>query len=150
MWLRSARLYGQFVCGRRVSDIVVKPSDSLERGIYSNVLGFPGGVAWALLTARICQLYPNAAPSTVVSKFFPIYYQWGWPQPVLLKRIDAGPPNMTHSVWNPKVGRHDTSSNSHSDRPPRHGTPDAGHHACLPLYVLHSQHHGFHDDNHKE
>lgn len=27
----------------------------------------------------------------------------GWPQPVLLKRIDAGPPNMTHSVWNPRV-----------------------------------------------
>lgn len=67
------------------------------------MLGFPGGVAWALLTARICQLYPNAAPSTIVSKFFPIYYQWGWPQPVLLKRIDAGPPNMTHTVWNPKV-----------------------------------------------
>lgn len=51
-------------------------ADNLGRGIYSNVLGFPGGVAWALLTARICQLYPNAAPSTIVSKFFPIYYQW--------------------------------------------------------------------------
>jgi hypothetical protein len=25
----------------------------------------------ALLTARICQLYPNAAPSTIVAKFFP-------------------------------------------------------------------------------
>jgi poly(A) polymerase len=47
-----------------------------RRGIYSNVLGFPGGVAWALLTARICQLYPRAAPSTIVAKFFPIYYQW--------------------------------------------------------------------------
>lgn len=52
------------------------PADILGRGIYANVLGFPGGVAWALLTARICQLYPNAAPSTIVSKFFPIYYQW--------------------------------------------------------------------------
>lgn len=51
-------------------------ADKTERGIYANVLGFPGGVAWALLTARICQLYPNAAPSTIVSKFFPIYYQW--------------------------------------------------------------------------
>ncbi|TXT12394.1 uncharacterized protein COLE_02804 [Cutaneotrichosporon oleaginosum] len=78
-----------------------------RRGIYSNVLGFPGGVAWALLTARICQLYPNAAPSTIVSKFFPIYYLWDWPQPVLLKRMDPGPPNMTHTVWNPRTDRRD-------------------------------------------
>ncbi|KIS00523.1 poly(A) polymerase, partial [Cryptococcus deuterogattii 2001/935-1] len=78
-----------------------------RRGIYSNVLGFPGGVAWALLTARICQLYPAAAPATIVGKFFPIYYQWNWPQPVLLKKIDNGPPNMQHSVWNPKLDRRD-------------------------------------------
>ncbi|KAL1407225.1 polynucleotide adenylyltransferase [Vanrija albida] len=78
-----------------------------RRGIYANVLGYPGGVAWALLTARICQLYPNAAPSTIVAKFFPIYYQWGWPQPVLLKRIDPGPSNMTHAVWNPRTDRRD-------------------------------------------
>jgi poly(A) polymerase len=34
-----------------------------RRGINQAVLGFPGGVAWALLTARVCQLHPNAAPS---------------------------------------------------------------------------------------
>ncbi|KAK6904611.1 poly(A) polymerase [Kwoniella mangroviensis CBS 10435] len=78
-----------------------------RRGIYSNVLGFPGGVAWALLTARICQLYPTAAPATIVGKFFPIYYQWSWPQPVILKKIETGPSNMQHSVWNPKLDRRD-------------------------------------------
>ncbi|WVN87609.1 uncharacterized protein L203_102792 [Cryptococcus depauperatus CBS 7841] len=78
-----------------------------RRGIYSNVLGFPGGVAWALLTARICQLYPNATPSIIVGKFFPIYYQWNWPQPVILKKIENGPPNMQHAVWNPKLDRRD-------------------------------------------
>lgn len=78
-----------------------------KRGIYSNVLGFPGGVAWALLTARICQLYPTAAPATIVAKFFPIFYQWGWPNPVLLKKIETGPANMHHPVWNPKLDRRD-------------------------------------------
>lgn len=78
-----------------------------RRGIYSNLLGFPGGVAWALMTARICQLYPTASASTVVAKFFPIYYQWRWPDPVILKKIEQGPPNMQHSVWNPRVDRRD-------------------------------------------
>ena len=48
----------------------------VERGIYSNALGFLGGVSWAMLVARTCQLYPNAAPSTIVHKFFLVFTQW--------------------------------------------------------------------------
>ncbi|TFK55404.1 polymerase [Heliocybe sulcata] len=72
-----------------------------RRAIYSNVNGFLGGVAWAMLVARICQLYPNAIAGAIVSRFFIIMYQWSWPQPVLLKQIEDGPLNVR--VWNPKL-----------------------------------------------
>ncbi|KAF2078416.1 hypothetical protein CYY_000283 [Polysphondylium violaceum] len=72
-----------------------------RRGIYSNVLGFLGGVSWALLTARICQLYPNAAPSTLINRFFKVYEHWKWPAPVLLTHIQEGGSHST-KVWNQK------------------------------------------------
>lgn len=102
--------------GSRVTDSVLRlvPNvhvfrDSLRciklwaqrRAIYSNINGFLGGVAWAMLVARICQLYPNATAGAIVSRFFIIMYQWSWPQPVLLKQIEDGP--LQVRVWNPKL-----------------------------------------------
>ena len=72
-----------------------------RRAIYANVIGFPGGVAWAMLVARVCQLYPQATGAVVIGKFFRIIGQWAWPQPVLLKPIEDGP--LRVRVWNPKV-----------------------------------------------
>lgn len=72
-----------------------------RRAVYANIMGFPGGVAWAMLVARVCQLYPKAATSVIVNKFFLVMSQWRWPQPVLLKPIESGP--LPVRVWNPKV-----------------------------------------------
>ncbi|OCL02803.1 poly(A) polymerase Pap [Glonium stellatum] len=72
-----------------------------RRGIYGNVFGFPGGIAWAMLVARICQLYPMASGATVVSKFFPLMASWPWPRPVMLKNIEEGPFGL--KVWNPQL-----------------------------------------------
>ncbi|KAE8353352.1 Poly(A) polymerase central domain-containing protein [Aspergillus coremiiformis] len=72
-----------------------------RRAIYSNIVGFPGGVAWAMLVARVCQLYPQATGSVIVGKFFRIMNQWTWPHPVLLKPIEDGPLQM--KAWNPKI-----------------------------------------------
>ncbi|KAI9802134.1 MAG: polynucleotide adenylyltransferase [Piccolia ochrophora] len=72
-----------------------------RRAIYANVLGFPGGVAWAMLVARVCQLYPQATSSVILGKFFVIMSRWPWPQPVLLKPIEDGP--LSVRVWNPKI-----------------------------------------------
>lgn len=71
------------------------------RAVYSNIMGFPGGVAWSMLVARVCQLYPNAVPGTIVAKFFDFLTEWKWPQPILLKPIDDGP--LQVRVWNPSV-----------------------------------------------
>jgi poly(A) polymerase len=61
---------------KRNSPLRADPSPASERAIYSNVNGFLGGVAWALLVARICQLYPNATSGAIVSRFYIIMYQW--------------------------------------------------------------------------
>ncbi|MCJ1309324.1 polynucleotide adenylyltransferase [Agyrium rufum] len=77
-----------------------------RRAIYANVMGFPGGVAWAMLVARVCQLYPQASGSVIVGKFFSIIGRWNWPQPILLKQIESGP-GLEARVWNPKLYRGD-------------------------------------------
>ncbi|KAL6144618.1 hypothetical protein ACLB2K_055309 [Fragaria x ananassa] len=69
-------------------------------GVYSSAIGFLSGVNCALLVARICQLYPNAVPSLLVSRFFRIYTQWQWPNPVLLCSI--GEDEHGFNVWDPR------------------------------------------------
>ncbi|GAB5592281.1 polynucleotide adenylyltransferase [Umbelopsis nana] len=72
-----------------------------RRGIYSNAMGYLGGVAWAILVARVCQLYPNGCATTVISRFFRIFATWSWPSPVVLKHIDK-----LSNAWDPKKNKH--------------------------------------------
>ncbi|XP_023680895.2 poly(A) polymerase gamma-like isoform X1 [Paramormyrops kingsleyae] len=76
-----------------------------RRGIYSNMLGFLGGVSWAMLVARTCQLYPNAVAATLVHKFFLVFSKWEWPNAVLLKQPEES--NLNLPVWDPRVNPSD-------------------------------------------
>ncbi|UJR23709.1 hypothetical protein I4U23_026690 [Adineta vaga] len=76
-----------------------------KNGLYSNALGFFGGVTWAMLVARICQLYPNAVAATLVHKFFLVYSHWEWPTPVLLKPVNDC--QYGFPVWDPMTNASD-------------------------------------------
>ncbi|KAK5210311.1 polynucleotide adenylyltransferase [Exophiala xenobiotica] len=80
-----------------------------RRAVYANIVGYPGGVAWAMLVARVCQLYPHAVGATVVNKFFFVIKGWPWPTPVMLKHIEhpKGSQANEFKVWNPSIYKGD-------------------------------------------
>ena len=56
------------------------------RCIYSNSVGYFGGVSWSMAVARVCQLYPNFSAKQIVERFFYTYSSWPWDEhkPIVL------------------------------------------------------------------
>jgi len=121
--------------GARVSQILLESLPDLDlfrtvlravkhwarvKGIYSNVLGFLGGVNWAIMVAYVCIQYPETTNASVMLKrFFYTFSRWNWPNQVALGPIEQQPPvvNATREqcetsipilpVWNPEVNPRD-------------------------------------------
>jgi poly(A) polymerase len=80
-----------------------------RRGVYGNAMGYLGGVAYAILVAKICQFYPNALPNVLLSRFFKVYSTWKWGSraPIMLKPIGDSTLGLSFKIWNPKLHSRD-------------------------------------------
>jgi len=79
-------------------------------GLYSNVMGFLGGINYALLVACVCRRHhQNATPATLLKAFFQTYAQWNWPTPVALTQVAYQPPAgvMPLPVWDARMNPRD-------------------------------------------
>jgi poly(A) polymerase Pap1 len=85
-------------------------------GIYSNVLGFLGGVNWAIMVACVCERYPYYCPSSLLRTFFQTYATWRWPNPVQLVAPSSAETTMTNAPamigggmkpWDPQTNPRD-------------------------------------------
>jgi poly(A) polymerase len=78
-----------------------------RRGLYGAMYGWPGGVAWAIMVARICIYYPKANSAMIVKRLFMVMLKWAWPDPIRLvdKIQDAG---LGLNSWNPQVSQVET------------------------------------------
>lgn len=80
-------------------------------GLYSNVLGFLGGINFAIMVAYVCRASPEAStPEQLLKDFFETFANWSWPTPIQLGPIIPSAPlpgvEQFH-VW---------STNSNRDR----------------------------------
>jgi poly(A) polymerase Pap1 len=52
------------------------------RGLYNNKFGFLGGINFAIIATFACQLYPDMAPSRMITKAMTLVAEWAWPNPM--------------------------------------------------------------------
>nr|XP_027202886.1 poly(A) polymerase-like [Dermatophagoides pteronyssinus] len=82
------------------------------RGIYSNVMGYFGGVAWMILITKICQLNPDLLPNRLLEKFYEVYSDWKWPKAVKIFAVEDSIEEYgfrNYQSWNPRINTNDCS-----------------------------------------
>eukprot|EP00522_Entomoneis_paludosa_P007826 CAMPEP_0172444122 /NCGR_PEP_ID=MMETSP1065-20121228/4222_1 /TAXON_ID=265537 /ORGANISM="Amphiprora paludosa, Strain CCMP125" /LENGTH=839 /DNA_ID=CAMNT_0013194543 /DNA_START=35 /DNA_END=2554 /DNA_ORIENTATION=+ len=82
---------------------------AVAKGIYSNVLGFLGGVNFAILVAWICRGHPDEDAPGLLKLFFRVFSEWSWPTPVKLLPLQSLPPEGAPLMpsWDPQQNPRD-------------------------------------------
>lgn len=73
-----------------------------KNNIYGSMLGFPGGMAWTLMVAKLfqeCNFNVVEDVSDVFVHFIEYYREWNWPLPVVLCERDDS--DKKYRNWNP-------------------------------------------------
>jgi poly(A) polymerase len=71
-----------------------------SRGLYSNKMGYWGGVNINIAVALCVQLYPVDCPASLLRKFFLVFKTWRWPNPVMLTKPHDAEYGL--QVWSPQ------------------------------------------------
>uniref|UniRef100_A0A7S3E9U5 Poly(A) polymerase n=1 Tax=Rhodosorus marinus TaxID=101924 RepID=A0A7S3E9U5_9RHOD len=75
-----------------------------RRGIYSNILGYLGGISWTIMTAKVCTIYHPSPPAVLLYKFFQLFAMyWDWPRPVVLAELASETQSPYLREWNPDL-----------------------------------------------
>ncbi|KAJ8906573.1 hypothetical protein NDN08_003066 [Rhodosorus marinus] len=75
-----------------------------RRGVYSNILGYLGGISWTIMTAKVCTIYHPSPPAVLLYKFFQLFAMyWDWPRPVVLAELENKKQSSDLREWNPDL-----------------------------------------------
>ncbi len=72
---------------------------SKNNGVNENKFGFLGGIAFAILAAKITQLFPNYSFIALLERFLYIYgFVWNWELWPVRIIVDASQPNNSATM----------------------------------------------------
>lgn len=56
--------------------------------IYSSMLGYLGGISWAIMAAKIAQMYPNYCAAQLLERFFFVFSHWNFSEmPITIEKV---------------------------------------------------------------
>lgn len=76
-----------------------------RRGVYKNVMGYPGGFSYSVMVGAACKMLPeDASAQQILSHFFTVYRDWMWPTPVSITPFPHTHMTKYRRDWMPVLG----------------------------------------------